>query len=565
MWVLPFLYSHHAYPISTFFQEWGAALLGCGAITVLISKRFWQCAEVPRIVLLPAVMLLLVLLQFAQGRIINLDQALLFALYFLWALMLVILGKHLRDEFGVPKITTILAFFLLVGAELNALSGIFQHYRWHTFPNALVPLQTSVAVYGNLAQPNHFASYITLGLISLGLLFTHKTIRLWHTVLLATTLLFVLTLSGSRSSWLYLLGLLLVAFLWQRHDKALLPLLRYYAIVLLGFGLMHLAIQIPWLANTDTSVTTVDRIFSSEVNSGSIRWALFHESWLIFSQFPVLGAGFGQFAWQHLQLDVAAHSPIIKELYNNAHNAVLQIAVEAGLVGLFVLLVTVGFWLKQTRNSVRSIYHFWGYAILLVLALHSLLEYPLWHTYFLGIATILLGLLDNTAYRLKIYNLGRIMIMAALIVGLLSLTQLFQSYRKLENTLAIRSLAAKDSRYVQPMHEALIELHGQLLLSSYAELFLSGMTEINTDHLADKLALNERAMRFMPIATVVYRQAWLLALADRHEEALAQLSRAMWAYPGNFASAQAELKELARENPAHFAALLEFATKKNTK
>ena len=129
----------------------------------------------------------------------------------------------------------------------------------------------------------------------------------------------------------------------------------------------------------------------------------------------------------------------------------------------------------------------------------------------------------------------------------------------------MRPLAATDSRYIQPMHEALIEIHGQLLLSSYAELFLSGMSEINADRLSDKLSLNERAMRFMPIATVVYRQAWLLALANRQEEALAQLNRAIWAYPGDLPAAKKELMDLAEKYPDQFTALLEFTARNSVK
>ena len=236
-------------------------------------------------------------------------------------------------------------------------------------------------------------------------------------------------------------------------------------------------------------------------------------------------------------------------------------AVETGLVGAIILLTFVVLWLRQTRNGQYTLFHFWGYAIILVLALHSLLEYPLWYAFFMGIAAFLLGLLDSTTYRLESYKLGRVLVTVTLVAGMLSLMQMFYSYKKLESALAMRPLAAKESRYVLPMHEALIETHGQLFLGSYAEPFISGMSEINADRLTDKLALNERAMRFMPIATVVYRQAWLLALADRHEEALAQLNRAIWAYPGDLPAAKKELMDLAQKHPGQFTALMEFAAR----
>jgi O-antigen ligase len=112
----------------------------------------------------------------------------------------------------------VLAACLLVGAELNALAGVLQHYRWHTFLDPVVTVKVTQQVFGNIAQPNHYANYIALGLCSLGLLHTRFGWRAGLTALLATPMLFVLVLSGSRSAWLYLSFILLLAWLWQRWE-----------------------------------------------------------------------------------------------------------------------------------------------------------------------------------------------------------------------------------------------------------------------------------------------------------------------------------------------------------
>ena len=77
MWVLPFLYYHHAYPITTFYQEWGAALLGLCALPLLLTTRYWQAPEVPRIVMLPIGLMLLLMVQFFAGRINYFDHLML--------------------------------------------------------------------------------------------------------------------------------------------------------------------------------------------------------------------------------------------------------------------------------------------------------------------------------------------------------------------------------------------------------------------------------------------------------------------------------------------------------
>lgn len=560
MWVLPFLYYHHAYPLTTFYQEWGAAVLGLGASLYLLHKHFWQQAEIPRIVLLPILLMLLALLQFGLGRIVYFEQALLFSLYMLWATLLMMTAHGLRKKLGLPSMAIILASFLLLGAELNALVGILQHYRWHTFLDSVVTAKNGIAVYGNLAQPNHYASYITMGLISLGLLRLH--LRSWQITVLALPLLFVLVLSGSRSSWLYMLGMVLLAFLWQRRDKACKPLLTYTLWLLLGFGLMHWVVQIPWLAGSSGNVTTLQRLLAGDTN-GSIRLYLWHEAWLIFTQYPLLGAGLGQFAWQHFQLAPLLHATEISGLYNNAHNLLFQLAAEMGLAGLAILLLALGVWLWHGRREQLTIYHWWGYAVLGVIGIHSMLEYPLWYAYFIGVAAVLLGMFDRTTYRLELRKLGRWSVLSILVLGLVSLVQWQQGYQKLERTMAMHPQSAQDTDVANRMRDELIRLDSVVLLQPYVELFLNSWMNLDDGHLEQNLAMNERAVKFIPISNVAYRRALLLAQANQADAAGLQIERAIWAYPADFPAYRQELSVLAQKEPAHFAALLEFAIKKN--
>ena len=562
MWVLPFLYYNHAYPITTFYQEWGAGLLGLCAMPLLLTRRYWQAPEVPRIVMLPIGLMLLLMVQFLAGRISYFDHLMLLALYFMFAALLIMLGQRLRVELGLPALATALAVFLLAGAELNTLAGILQHYRWNTFLNPVITAKTSHAVYGNLAQPNHYANYIALGMISLGLLYARFSMRIWQVALLAVPMLFVMVLSGSRSSWLYLLSAAGLAFLWQRRDQTLRPLLSFTLVLLLAFGLMHFVVQIPWLEGVTGSVTTAERLFGDNA-SGAIRLHLWREAVLIFLQFPLLGAGFGQFAFQHFQLAAELHNPALTGLYNNAHDLVMQTAAEAGLSGLLILLGTLGMWFWQSvRGKQFTIYHWWGYAILAVLGIHSLLEYPLWYLYFLGVAAIMLGMFDTTTYRLELRNVGRASAAIMLVLGALSLTQMFLGYKRLENALVMRGKTGTDRSLVPRVQDELMAVHQSPLLGSYADLFIASTMELSADHLEQKLELNERALRFIPIAPVVYHQVSLLALSDRQAEAKAQLERAIWSYPMDYPTARTELEELARKDPARFSALLEFATQK---
>ena len=561
MWVLPFLHYRHQYPLTTFYQEWWSALLGLLALTPLIARDFWRQPEIPRIVQLPVALLGVVLLQAMAGRIAYVDQALLYALYLLFAALLMTLGARLRDCFGLGEMATALAVFLLIGAELSALVGVLQHYRSNTPLNPVIVMKVSSSVFGNLAQPNHFADYIALGLASLGLLFQQRRLKAGYTAVLAAPLLFVMTLSGSRSSWLYLLMMAGLAWWWTRRDAGQRPLLRYSLLLVAGFGVMHLIVQLPFMAGASGSIDTVQRLFGDDA-SGGIRLYLWREAGLMFMQAPWLGIGFGQFAWHHFQLLPMLQQGNITGLYNNAHNLVFQLAAEAGVAGLAALLGSLGVWLYGSRRAVQDAVHWWGYAALGVLAIHSLLEYPLWYTYFVAVAAFLLGALDETRYRLELRNAGRMSVAAILLLGLMTLAQLRSGYHELEQTLAIRPTSATDQSVFARVREGLVAVHGGSLLSPYAELFMSSLIEVNGERIWEKLQLNTRAMRFVPTGAVVYRQALLLAQNNQQEQARTMLERAIWSYPGEFAGAHGQMAELAEKDPAHFSALLEFALRK---
>lgn len=563
MWVLPFLNYHHAFPITTFYQEWSTALLGVCALPLLLTARYWQAPEVPRIVLLPIGLMMVLMVQFLIGRVSHFDHLLLLSLYFLFSALLMMLGQRLREELGLSLVVTVLAMFLLVGAELNALAGFLQHYRWDTFLNSVVTVKTASQVYGNTAQPNHFANFIALGLLSLGALYGKRVLSSWQTVLLALPLLFVLVLSGSRSSWLYLTIALALAWLWHRRDATLRPLFHFALALSLGFIVMHFVVQIPWMAGTTGSITSAERLFG-EAGTNSARFHLWHEAILIFAQFPLLGAGLGQFAYEHLLLGSELQNPAITGLYNNAHNIVMQIAAEAGVAGLATLLGAVGMWFWQSvvRKTTFDIEHWWAYGVLAVIAIHSQLEYPLWYLYFIGIAAVVIGMFDHTSYRLELRMAGRLSVSLIVLLGAVSLVQAYQGYKHLEKASALRMAATKDPKFISLARDELLEAHRYSLLSSYAELFIANMMDSSPDHLKEKLDLNERALRYIPNSPVAYHQALLLAWSDRPDEAKAMIADAIWSYPFEFPAVKTEFDQLVKLDAARFAPLLEFATQK---
>lgn len=555
MWLLPFLHYRHETPLTTYDQEWWSAALGLAAMTLLLGWRFWQQPSVPRITQVPLLLVVVVLLQVGLGKVVYFEQGLLYILYLLFAMLLMMLGAHLRANFGIERLALVLAVFLIVGAELDAIAGLIQHYRWNTPFNPYVVGKISTSVYGNLAQPNQFSNYLTLGLISIGLLYQQRKLPLLVLPLLVAPLLFTISLSLSRSPWLYYLGVILLAWFWMRRDQSMRRLLFYGLSVLAGQIAMIFIVQLPFFAGEDM----LHRMFQDHA-SWVVRIYLWKESFNIFLSAPWLGVGFGQYAIHHFQWVpiLRPESSHIVGMYNHAHNMVMQLAAESGVVGLLIVLGGVLLWLKGVCQARCTAAHWWAYSILLVLVIHSLLEYPLWYFYFLGIFAVLMGMLDETRYELELRQLGRVGVALILLLGSMSLYQVDRDYHRLKRTLATQPVNGNLQDARRRMVEGLLDIRNGSLMYPQAQLTLSVFRDAKIDeNLKRKLELNTEAVRFVPLPAVVFQQAILLALDGQQEAAKRVLQQVVWSYPDNELGYQ-RLLDWAEKDPARFEPLVEY-------
>ncbi len=561
MWVVPFLLTTHEYPLTTFDQEWWTALLGVSAMFAMVGREFWSSPSVPRITLLPIGLVFVAVLQMALGKIAYYEQGLLYIQYLLFAALLMILGAWLRRSVGLVPLALTLAAFLLIGTELGAAVGVLQHFGWHTWFDSLVVRKVSYSLYGNVAQPNHYADYISLGLISLGLLFQYGKLRWLHVLILVVPLLFVLTLAGSRSAWIYLVYATLLAFLYSGRTLDLKKTKYFMLALLAGFALMHLLVQLPFLAGAGEETDTWRRLMNSDTN-GSARLYLWREALVMFQQHPFVGVGFGQFALHHLALLPVLDGGSFPGLYNNAHNVLFQLAAETGLSGLLIFVGALLPWFLGLRSATaKHAVYFWGYGVLGIMAIHSLLEYPLWYAYFIAIISLLLGVFDEKHFSVELRLLGRAALALILCMGIAVLLQTKVAYVQLKSVLNIKQVSASNEEKAMRMYQGLYALQAGSMVSPYAKLFLAAYTDVSPKNVDSKLSYNQQAMSYIPTSDMVYRQSFLLAQAGRMDEAKVLMVQAIWSYPGN-GNAHQKLLDLSEKDPAHFSALLEFATQK---
>lgn len=556
MLVLPFLQSRHFLPLPLFYSEWLASVLGLMALFLFLLPRYARDVEVPWVVFTPLALCGVLLLHLILLKAAYPQQILLALLYLLWAAALILLGAALRREFGLAALSAALAWFILAGGLLNALAGILQHYELRGILEPVIASKISPAIYGNLVQPNHFANHIALALASL--LFLHARGRLHPAVaaLLGGLLLFVLSLTGSRSAWLYLGALAaLTALLHFRHPGAEHKRLLIFSLLLLpGFVFAQWLVQQPWLSAPTPAVTSTERLFEY-VHGASARLQLWREAWLMFLQSPLMGVGYGQFAWQHFLLTGSTGNAADLGHVNNAHNVMMQVLAEMGLLGAVALLSGVAAWLWGLRRLALSLEYWWLLALLAVLGIHSMLEYPLWHAYFLGLAAILLGAAQSCNFRLQMPRAASIGFAILMFAGMLGAISLLHNYYRLEVSLFPKPRNTARTE-LDRTHRDLMSVHGSLL-TPYVELAFARVIDLDSRDLEKKIEFSSRVMRFAPTPVITYRHAALLALKGGQAQAAQQLDRAVTAYPDGLAEFAKEIAGVAGHDGEALAVLNE--------
>lgn len=557
-WTVPFLQPHHRYPLTGFYSEWLAFALGLAAALLLLGREAWRESKLPAVAIAPVGLAALLGLQVALGRVPYPEQALTAVLYLLWASLLILLGHVLRRTLTLTAVATVLAWFLLAGGILSALVGLLQHLQVSTPFDFLVARNLARQAYGNVGQPNHHAAYLSFALVSVIYLYSRRNLHGMLAAGCAALFLLTLTLTASRSPWIYLGAFTLMAWLLHRlrpgADSRRLAVVALW--LLPGFMVAQVVAALPFMASPGgVAASSLERVFqlASGVDS---RLQLWGEAWWMFLGAPLLGAGWGQFSWQHFLSQVATDAAAAPGVFNHAHNIVLQLMAETGLVGALIIVGSIGLWASDLRRVRFELEWWWLLALAAVIGIHSLLEYPLWYSYFLGVAALLLGLGAERTFALRFAAGARAVAGLVMVAGWLNLVAMPPTYREFERLVFTPASRAAQLPDEEAFAKAVVGLYREPLLVPYVELAIAYGVTVSVEKLPEKLALTARAVHFAPVPVVAYRYALLLALAGEREAALVQLERSLRVYPEGAGDVAAHLKTLARDRPGEFLPLL---------
>ncbi|HWT17656.1 MAG TPA: Wzy polymerase domain-containing protein, partial [Variovorax sp.] len=244
---------------------------------------------------------------------------------------------------------------------------------------------------------------------------------------------------------------------------------------------------------------------------------------------PLAGWGWGELAFAHYS--TLYDGPRFPEILDNAHNLPLHLAVEMG-IPMSVLICGGFIWMVlaarpwRERDSVRLMA--WG--MLGAIALHSLLEYPLWYGPFQLVFGLCLGVLWP-ARRVATASWRQPQLLSSVAAAVLAAAV---GYATWDYIRISQIYLPREERLPAYEDNTLDKARKSWLFArqvDFAELTLTRVTPANA---AAMHSLAERTLHFSPEPRVIVKLIESAELMGRDQEARDQAERFRIAFPAEY-------------------------------
>ena len=385
---VPTLVAFNVAPSATFFNQ-AAAFVGWGGFLLILgaSMRTPTWPQARGALALLAAMTLVFLASLAASLFASVPWSLSLSAAgtILSAILTIAMGASAqRAGLGERSFQAFCIGLAVAGIACSAI-GLVQVFA-PTWPDGNWVAISAIPgrATGNLRQPNHLSSLLLWSIVAAVWLGEAKVVRRDVAAGLALVFIYVVVLSASRTGAVGMLTLAAWGFFDRRLSRNTRRLMMLAPIV---YGAMWWGTTI-WASH-------FHQVFGGQTRFGgggdisSSRFGIWSNTLSLIAMHPWLGVGFGDFnfAWT---LTPFPGRPVA--FFDHTHNLVLNFAVELGIpLALLVLaLMSYALWRgfanavdegRQTGEGYpvqRA-----AFVIVLLVAVHSMLEYPLWYSYFL--------------------------------------------------------------------------------------------------------------------------------------------------------------------------------------
>lgn len=513
-------------PVPSFWAEWAAVALVM--LLAVISLRSTGQPEEKRRFQMPwaawsfLALALIVLFQLVAKQPRYVGASLLVVGVVSLAAAVCVAGARIRHT---DQILNAWAVGLLLALVLNFAAVLLEIMGWRVYSLTLVAYPPQGRTVGLVGQSNQLSIFAVMA-CSAGLYLwlcgkLSRPVYLFIAIMVSTCIV----TAGSRAGALTFLLMLLLSWLTLRSHARGVQGRR----LILATLLILAAVQLAWVLG-QTALSSGDgpaggTIFRSSTED---RLALLKDSIELAWMHPWTGVGFGNFSgarWTELS------GPLVLATTLHSHNLVTQLAVEIGWVGALLVLLPAayGVWrgLRALRTAPLDAGQFLALSIVITILVYSMVEFPLWHVYFLLPFAFALGMIKQKSIS---FTISSAMFKAryaflALVAGLCGLVAM--DYRRSEQLVIEVTQAAaanKNGLIIIPRDKA-SDIARLTAFEIYAEYMMSRTLELDTLFMPEKLRITERAMLGLTNDESIARHIAFLAVAGKETEAKALFSR----------------------------------------
>ncbi|KUZ72622.1 polymerase [Burkholderia ubonensis] len=523
--IVPYAITNHTYPIPTFYSEFSALalylLLGASVVLLVRTSRPATPFAAPAAFAAPLGFAAVLVAQVALMPLRVPSMNWLAIGYLGAALVAMQAGYALAREQLAEAAARIMAGALLIGGVFAVFCQVVQLFRLESVLSPFVVVYNIAAErrpYGNMAQANHLATYIAFALAGALYLVQTRRLAVWAWLMLSVVLSGGLALTVSRGPWLQV-AVMVIAGFWMawvesrgkpgapanvRARAWLMPVLLAAVFVAVNGAVRWANLHY----HLNLAVSAAERM--RDAGQIAPRLALWKYGLAMFREHPLLGVGWGEFPSHQFALARALGGV---EIANNSHDIFVDLLAKTGLLGLGVLVVTLVLWFVRALRAPQTSTRVFGFALVGVLLMHALVEYPQQYMFFLLPAMFVIGLLEAKPLRIVPGRAAFVLFVLLTFGGLLAALPVLRDYQRAE-VLYYGTDPAAQYRDAP-----------SLLFGAWGDYGAATLLTLSRDALPAKLAAHERAIALLPGETVLRRYAVLQALDGRDADALDTVAR----------------------------------------
>lgn len=365
--------------------------------------------------------------------------------------------------------------------------------------------------YANLGQPNQLATLLLWGLLGLMWGWREGVLRAWMVLAGGTVLAFGLALTQSRTGWVSLFTLTVLACVWRNRDFGR-PLARM-SLTLYGVYLIWLISQ-PYLAELlglSSQMSMADRLSGGV--GGDLRWP----AWRMFLDASFERPWFG-YGWGNTREAMFTVIPRYPELagvqFAHAHMLPLDLVIWVGwptglaFTGLFL------WWFVMMARSLQTAKDALLFAALIAVGIHALLELPLHYAYFLLPAGVFIGALNaHHPSVVRCFSVHKVYVAALALMVTLLLATIGRDYFNVERSFVELRMESQrvGTRFNREPPET-------LLLHQWREFIEMARTEPRPELTEEDLARWRALVMYFPSVSAVDKYMKALELKGKREE-----------------------------------------------